>query len=165
MVIAGGGGMVTDGRRDPGHDGGGRPMTQTQSPEATAHGGVEGGRSQGGVEANNYGTTDGGGSDRSQGADGQRRWRRATLLAQEAWAMLRQRSSEVEPDCPRTEATLGEPVGQGNTVEPTGRRAEKEQGGLRPEVEPLDLSAQALVVVAGPEARRDCLASEEKPNG
>jgi hypothetical protein len=64
MGMADGGRMVTDGRRDPAVTDGGRPMAQTQSPEMKAHGGVEGGRSQGGVEADvQLGTTDGGGAD------------------------------------------------------------------------------------------------------
>ena len=55
-----------------GGDNGVRPMAQTQSTVMTAHGEVEGGRSQGGVEADvNWGMTDGGGADGSQGADGE----------------------------------------------------------------------------------------------
>lgn len=52
-------------------------------------------------------------------------------------------------------------------MEPTGRRAEMERDDLRmeAEVEPLDLSTKALMVVAGPEARHDCLALQKMAKG
>lgn len=65
---------MAGGRRNPSGEDGGSLLAQTQSfQELTAHGGVKGGRSQGGVEAadNSWVTTDGDKADGSTGVDGE----------------------------------------------------------------------------------------------
>jgi hypothetical protein len=67
--------------------------------------------------------------------------------------------AEVNPGESKGLGCLVETKVRGAKVEPTGR------DDLRPEAEPVDLSAQALMVVAGPEARPECLALQEMTKG